>query len=43
MNCGDRTYVTLLTCRATMARKWGSAAEKCSNQTDLHLTFTGPV
>jgi hypothetical protein len=37
------TRFTLLSYQAAKTRSIGSAAGKCSNQTDLHLTFTDPV
>jgi hypothetical protein len=35
--------VTLLTCQVAMANGWRSAAEKCSNQTDLRPIPTDRV
>ncbi len=41
--CGYRARLTLLSCQATKARRICCAAAKCSNQTDLHLTFIDPI
>jgi len=37
------TRVTLLTYQVAKTRRIGSAAAKCSNQADLHLTFIDPA
>jgi hypothetical protein len=35
--------LALLSCQVAKTRRIGSAAAKCSNQTDLHLTFIDPI
>jgi hypothetical protein len=32
-----------LSCQVAKTRRIGSAAAKCSNQADLHLTFIDPI
>jgi hypothetical protein len=32
-----------LSCQVAKARRIGGAAAKCSNQTDLYLTFIDPI
>ncbi len=41
---GDRgARLTLLSYQAAKTRRICGAAAKCSNQTDLHLTFVDPI
>jgi hypothetical protein len=35
--------LTLLSCQVAEGKRIGSAAAKCSNQADLHLTLIDPI